>query len=256
VANLINLATYPASLDGDRPTEVSLRDMARHLWMVATDSVRKPMLRRLLCESMGFEGVYAAVKDYLHPLLTLAALSLPVLLDASDTQRSAVVVGAVYFVLHVLSSVASRQSHRAVERWGGEEGAARRLWWFVLAAFALMLPMLRFRVDAVTIALFVLLAVAQNIWRPVLISRFDSHSEPEVAATLLSLESQANSVSTMLLAPLLGFLVDWINPDTLPGAERNFWPIAVAGALPALLMLLWRLPAAPPMAAPATKNIE
>lgn len=253
VANLINLATYPASLDGDRPAEISLRDTARHLWKVARDSVRKPMLRRLLCESMGFEGVYAAVKDYLQPLLTLAALSLPVLLDASDKQRSAVVVGVVYFVLHVLSSVASRRSHRAVERWGGEEGAARRLWWFVLIAFVLMLPMLRFRVDVVTIALFVLLAVAQNIWRPVLISRFDSHSEPEVAATLLSLESQANSVSTMLLAPLLGFLVDWVNPGSAPGTERNFWPIAVAGALPALLMLLWHSPVAAPQAAPATK---
>ncbi|MCZ7649499.1 MAG: MFS transporter [Planctomycetota bacterium] len=243
LANLINLATYPASLDGNRSTEVSFRQMARHLWRVASDAMRTPMLRRLLCECMSCEGVYAAVKDYLQPILKLAALSLPILLSVSDRQRTAVVVGAVYFVLHLLSSAASRYSHVTVERWGGEEGAARRLWWIVLVAFLLLIVTLRLRLEGGTVALFVLLSVTQNLWRPVLIGRFDSHSKPEVAATLLSLESQANSVSTMLVAPLLGYMVDWANAGVATDSERTFWPIAVAGAAPALLMLVWRSPA-------------
>ena len=55
---------------------------------------------------------------------------------------------------------------------------------------------------------FIALYVMQNLWRPVLISRFDAHSDEAMGATILSIESQAKSVATMIIAPGLGYVVD------------------------------------------------
>ena len=80
-----------------------------------SDSVRRPRLRRLFFESMGFDGVFAATKDYLQPVLAALALTLAVswisLEDWSETQQAALLVGPVYIVLHLLSGAASKRSH-------------------------------------------------------------------------------------------------------------------------------------------------
>ncbi|MBI3828007.1 MAG: MFS transporter [Planctomycetes bacterium] len=237
VINLVNLATYPAVLDGDCKTDVSFREMARHLLRVTRDTIKTPMLRRLVAESMGFEGVYAAVKDYLQPVLKLTALSIPLMLNFPDKQRAALLVGVVYFGLHLLSSVAARKSHRVVDIFGGEEPVTRRLWQMNLFLYLSLAPLLYFHANSGIIAVFVLLAITQNLWRPVLITRFDTHSDPAIGATLLSIESQANSVSTMVLAPLLGLAVDWANAGDTSGIQHEFWPVALAG----LATSIWAL---------------
>jgi MFS family permease len=236
--NLVNLATYPKNLDGARRDGFSFREVARHLWDATRDSVRKPQLRRVMLDSMGYEGLYEAAKDYLQPLLKLTALAMPLLVSYPDKERAALVVGAVYFVLHLLSSVASRHSHTLQDYFGGEESATRALWWLNVLLYAALLPCLIYRLHAGTIVVFVLLAVAQNFWRPVLISRFDTHGDALQGATLLSLESQAKSLATMVLAPLFGFCIDAVNVGVPAGQEHTFWPLAVAGLIISLPLAL------------------
>jgi len=189
---------------------------------------------------MCFEGVYGAVKDYLQPLLKVAALSLPLLIGTPDKQRTALLVGAVYFVLHVLASMASRQSHRVVETLNGEENASKKISFAVTLLYAALLPLMIAHISIGIIAIFVLLAILQNIWRPVLISRIDSHSDPAIGATLLSVESQSSSLTTLFLAPFLGFVVDLANHQPAGTVDREFWPVAVLGLLASLWMCLSR----------------
>ena len=66
-------------------------------------------LRRISHVSL-FAGFYKAVKDYLQPVLQTAAVSLPFLIEKSEEQRSAVLIGVIYFIIFLISSVASRQA--------------------------------------------------------------------------------------------------------------------------------------------------
>ena len=75
----------------------------------------------------------------------------------------------------------------------------------------------------------------QNLWRPILISRFDAHGDESSGATLLSLESQGRRLATMLLAPLLGLAIDTVRARELGG---DLWPIGVIGALVGLIFCL------------------
>lgn len=237
---IINFLGYPAELDGEPKEGATLAGAARHLKEAVSASVRRASLRRLILESMGFEGVFKAAKDYLQPVLQNAALPLASVFALTSgfdrPQKAALLVGPVYFVLYVISGLASRRSHRLADGLGGEERASRALWGTNLFIFAALVPAMYFGAHAAMIAGFILLFVLQNLWRPVLISRFDAHGAEEQGATVLSIESQAKSASTMIAAPLLGWAVDLVNS---PGLEREvFWPVGLLGAAVALVFFL------------------
>ena len=228
--NIINFFGYPSQLDGDRQSEFSLKAVARLLSSAFKQAVHFAPLRRLVFEGMGFEGMYKASKDYLQPILKQTAIALPLLLALDDeSKRSALLVAGVYFVLYFLSSFASRNSHHISNWRGGDEGAARFMWWIDLALFALLIPALWFSWYPAIIVLFVGLAILQNFWRPGLISRFNAQSTPEMGATILSIEAQSKSLATIILAPLLGWLVDSVG---------NFSPVGIVGSGIAIAILV------------------
>ncbi|MDE0088456.1 MAG: MFS transporter [Candidatus Poribacteria bacterium] len=227
--NIINFFGYPAKLDGDRQNEFSLKAVSRLLGNALKQSVQFPPLRRLVFEGMGFEGMYKASKDFLQPILKNTAVALPILIALDESKRTALLVLGVYFVLFLLASFASRNSHRVSDWRGGDEGAAQFMWWIDLALFALLIPALWFGWYPAIIALFVGLALLQNFWRPGLISRFDAQSTPEMGATILSIESQSKSLAMIVLAPLLGWLVDTVG---------NFSPVGIVGTGIAVAILL------------------
>lgn len=247
VLGIVNFLGYPKELDGRSKKEVSLRKVAAHLKEALGVSLRRGSLRRLIFESMGFEGVFKAAKDYLQPILKSAALPLTALLvvtaGLNEPQKAALLVGPVYFVLYVLSGLASRHAHRLVSVCGGadclaevrEDRCARLLWGLNLIAFAGLVPAMYYGVHPAMIAGFLVLFVLQNLWRPVLISRFDAHSSEAQGATVLSIESQAKSISTMLVAPVLGLAVDQVAARGIGG---EFWPVGALGAAIALLFFL------------------
>lgn len=227
--NIVNFFGYPAALDGDRKSEFSLKTVTALLGKALKLSVQFPPLRRLVFEGMGFEGMFKASKDYLQPILKQTAIAMPLLLTLDESKRAALLVAGVYFALYFLSSFASRNSHKVTEWQGSDEGAARVLWWVNLGLYALLIPALWFNTYPAIIALFVGLAILQNFWRPGLISRFNAQSTPEMSATVLSIEAQAKSLATIVLAPSLGWLVDVVD---------GFWPVGVIGTLIALAILL------------------
>ncbi len=184
---------------------------------------------------MSFEGVYKAVEDYLQPVVKNMALLLPALAWLGETRRSALLIGLVYVVLYLGSAYASRGAHRIAGRAGGEEQGSRVLWLIVFLTYATLVPLLYFGLYPFAVAGFILLSMVQNLWQPMLISRFDAYASETEGATVLSIESQARAISTMVIAPVFGMAVDFVRASG-PGAE--FWPVALIAAAIALAMLL------------------
>lgn len=229
-ANIVNFLTYPKSLDGladpngERP---GLRILALTFWGGLRQSLTRAPLRRMLAESMGFEGAYKVAKDYLQPIIKATALALPLLVGFDDIRRGAVLVGAVYVVLYLLNSGASRQAGRFAARLGGDRQASDRLWQWNAGAFAIMAVAMLAGVQALAIVAFLVLAVLQNLWRPLLVARVADFAEARQMATVLSVESQGKTLFAALAAPLVGWMVDaWFATSYLPAALLG---LAVSG---------------------------
>ncbi|MGW8180132.1 MAG: MFS transporter, partial [bacterium] len=80
--NIINFLGYPKEIDCRLEEKTTLRDIVHHLMDTLMISVRQASLRRLVLESMGFEGFFKASKDYLQPILMAAAMPLTTALFA------------------------------------------------------------------------------------------------------------------------------------------------------------------------------
>ncbi len=231
---LINFMTYPKDLD-HKVTSISSRGVFLHLWAALKNAVGNYSLRRLIYESMAFEGIFKIVKDYLQPILKNMVLLLPLLAGLGDKQKSAVIVGSVYFVINLASAYASRESHKVSLFAGGEEKGARLLWKIALGLYLVLAPLLFTKFYVLVVVMFIALYLLQNFWRPLLISRFFSHAEEKEGATILSIESQAKTFSAMITAPVLGIAVDFIKAHSFGG---EFWPVSVAGLIAALAIIL------------------
>lgn len=232
---LLNFMTYPGELEGQPVKGINFGDILSHLAETLRRTLTIRPLRRLMLESMGFEGIFKAAGDYLQPVIMGVALGLPLLKNRSEIRRNALLVGAVYLVLYLASAYASRKSHRITACCGGEEPGSRLLWKIVLVIYAALVPLLFFEFYTLAVAGFLGLYLIQNFWRPILISRFDAFATETQGATVLSIESQAKSVATMIAAPVLGLAVDFVKLHGIGGA---FWPVGIAGAVVAGIILV------------------
>jgi MFS family permease len=239
IGNIINFLGYPAELEGEPELHAGPRQVLVHMRESLRAAAGAAGLRRLVLESMGFEGVFHAVKDYLQPILVAASVSAASGLafsdDLSEVQQSALLIGPVYFVLHMLSSAASRNAHRVADAAGSEDGAARWMWGTAVVLFAVILVAGLADAPAALVLAFIALSALQDVWRPVLIARFDEHSSEAQGATVLSIESQARRLATMILAPLVGLAVDAAQGGSVGGP---FWPLGALGLGAAIVFCL------------------
>ncbi|MCC7334086.1 MAG: MFS transporter [Pirellulaceae bacterium] len=275
--NIVNFLGYPADVDGaganrqedrqheDSPSGFSGRLSAtfgyvRHLFGSTLQTIHHAwqhrQLRGLIAQSMAWEGVFAAIKDYLQPallavvLLTLgtsqplsvnsnanadvtAVAQAKLSLDAGSGASAGVVltISLTYTALFLLSGWASRSAHKLVSRAGSHARASQRLWWASIGLYAVLGLSDLLSWTLLVVCAFVLLAILENVWRPILISRFDDHAAAHLGATILSIESQSQRLATLVVAPLVGWSIDTIARNGGPG---HLWPIGVIGALAGL----------------------
>jgi hypothetical protein len=207
---IVNFLGYDDVLDRRPDGATGVVWTARHVIRSLQISWENRGLRRLVVEAASFEGAFRSGRDYLQPVLQQAALALPLLGALEEGRRSAVLIGVVYAVLYLLSSVAARNSHRFATRFGGATNASRALWLGLLLVYLLMIPSFALQWTFWLVLFFLTLGVSQNLWRPMIISRFHEEAPDGREATVLSIESQAGSLATVVLAPLLGFLADHV----------------------------------------------
>lgn len=239
VLNVVNFMFYPKYLDssvqeGETDRKPSVWSMLKEAFALCT---QKGKLRGLIAEDVCFEGFYSAAKDYLQPLIKMAAVSLPIFLSVSETTRTAILVAIVFAALNLMSSYASRQSHRLVERVGGESRMSRIIWLTAIFLYVLSLGGILLGLSALPIVGFVVLAVLLNIWKPIFLSRFYDKADSKSAATTLSIASQSRTAAVVCLAPLLGVVVDKINAAG-GGTLHALWPVAFFGIVAAAIGLL------------------
>ena len=244
--NLINFAGYPAVLDGEHEKAASIKETALRMKVSLGNAIRKPGLRRLILELMGWGGFFGATKDYLQPVLqSVAIIGIAYFLGHSgsttdpqhpwlnEARSTALLIGPVYAFLFLMSAWASRNAHRLVDRTGDESNASIQLWLLSAILYITIGISSVFNWMGVLIVAFVSLHILRNLWRPILISRFDEYSDAKEGATILSIESQSRRAATFVMAPAIGAAIDWTRQA---GTTGEYWPLGLVGGLIAIWM--------------------
>lgn len=189
-------------------------------------------LRRLLFNSSLFDGVFKTVKDYIQPIMRNLALGLPVLVALADRERVAVVVGILYFLLYIFTSVVAQNSGKVAEKFSVPEKGLDLT--YILNIFMVLAVgvSLIYKLPLAGVIFFVGLYVLQNLRRPITLGFISENIKGTVMATGLSVESQLKTLLVAVLAPIFGALADSVGLG---------WALGLLAALPLIAYPVVRL---------------
>lgn len=209
--DLLNMISYPKALDGDLE-----RVPFSHIWIQTKNTLRdfggifsnRLALRALLNSSMN-GGSFKATKDYLQPILESFALALPFFLSVSAVQRGAVMIGAVYFVIYLFTSYASRSAANFSERFTSLGRAINIS--FLLGAGLLFIAGFATwaNISVISIIAFLAFYALRSLRRPMDVAYISDQIESRIMASGLSVEAQFTTLLTAIFAPILGALADY-----------------------------------------------
>ena len=201
--NLINLATYPKALDQDiRKTE------KRRTWGDFLMVFRDRDSRRGIFNSSVFDAFFKTSQEYLQPILKSMALALPVLMALSGRERTAILIGGVYFLIYLTTSYASRNSGRISRKIGPRERTLNLTFLAGAGLLAMAGAAIGAGIPGMAIVAFLFLFLLQNTRRPVNITYISEKISHRAMASGLSAESQMKTLMIAILAPAIGFLAD------------------------------------------------
>lgn len=213
VLDLLLMLSYPAVLDGPRHAERgALGEEFAHVIKAFLSSFKTPAILRAIANQALYTGYYKASKDYLQPMLMAFALGLPFFLGHADKERSALVIGLVYFFLYLATSYAARSSGRFADRFSG---LARPLNGTLFTGIGLgLISGVSYVLGqpALSIILYIGIYMIENLRKPMGIAYVSERMNQDALATALSAESQAETAFAALIALALGFVSDLWGP--------------------------------------------
>jgi MFS family permease len=208
--DLVLVASYPRFLDGEMQ-KFNWKLMRKNFRKVF-DSLLLALKSRNVLQLFGslsvYSGYYKAVKDYVQPVIATWAVALAFVPGLSNEQRSALMIGLVFFMIYLLSSVASRKSGMFSDKFSS---LATPLNATIILGFSFgLLSGLAYNMEFLVISVicFIVIYMVENIRKPVGVAYLGNAVSDQVTASVLSVDSQLKSLVAAALAPLIGIFAD------------------------------------------------
>ncbi len=212
--DLILIWSYPAVLDGE-PQTLEVNSIALRLRAVIKaliESFRSLVFIRSLTSLSLHTGYYKAVKDYIQPVIMAFALSIPIFTQMKDKQKTALTVGIIYFFIYLLTAWTSRHAGQFQKRF---HNYARPMNLSIITGISVgIISGLLFFEHWYWAAIlgFLIIMMTENLRKPVGVAYIAEQSNDEAMTSILSVQSQAQSLFSALIALLIGFTAQIAGP--------------------------------------------
>jgi hypothetical protein len=210
VLDLVLVASYPNSLNGQIAgfNKQKIGEKFKAVFRDFLSAFLHPKSLKSVANLSLFTGYYRAFKDYLQPVLQTLAVGMPVLLAITERQRIAIIVGATYFIIYMLTSFSSRKSGFFSSRFN-HLYKPLNLTLIIGFAFGLLCGFF-YEINFVIVAIlaYITIFIIENLRKPIGISYITDNFDNRILATVLSAESQAHTLVAALLAPVIGLMAD------------------------------------------------
>lgn len=210
LADFLLIASYPNALNGET-SKLMNTNLKQEFLKIIRDFVfafKHIKVLKAISNLSVHSGFHRAIKDYLQPVIQTFALSIPVLFYLSDKQKTAVLIGVLYFIVYLLTAVASRKAGAFKDK-TKSNAHALNITMYVGFSMAFISGLLfHYTFYMISIVLYLIIFLVENLRNPIGIEHVSNLFNDKVLATALSTNSQAKSLLAALMAPVLGFFAD------------------------------------------------
>lgn len=210
LADFLLIASYPNVLNGET-SKVTNTNLKQEFLKIIRDfifALKHIKVLKAITNLSVHSGFHRAIKDYLQPVIQTFALSIPVLFYLSDKQKTAVLIGILYFIVYLLTALASRKAGAFKDKAKSNARALNITMYvgFLMACISGLLFHYTFYI--ISIVLYIMIYLVENLRNPIGIEHVSNLFNDKILATALSTNSQAKSLLAAIMAPVLGFFAD------------------------------------------------
>ncbi|MFA7116599.1 MAG: MFS transporter [Bacteroidales bacterium] len=209
ILDAILILSYPSYLNKsetqkNRITKPTVRIQLKELGQ--TFKTKRNLISLLVSNGI-FESVIKSTKDLIQPMLKIALASSGVVLISSLSvdNHLKIILGLTYCVIYIISSMASRNAYRL-----NEVMNSRNL--FIILYLILGVVFIGISATALVpvsiITLFLIMYLLRNLRKPVYVDVLTSQINKDTSATIFSISSQLESLLTIILVPIGGYIAD------------------------------------------------
>jgi len=219
IADFFLVASYPSYMNevaggeeappGNNCLKDSVLKPLSNLRAVLAD----PLKRRAIASSSLGVALFKSSKHFVQPVVLLYLSRLPGGAESTTgtllTDDAAVILGVLYTIYFLLSSLASKYSYIVLKRCGGAEKFAMDWLLMIFAGVAGSIGLtLQLQLPLVAVLLYSLLYITHNIRKPISSIMVAELGGKKQRATLLSVEALLAAISASVLAPLLAYIAE------------------------------------------------
>lgn len=210
--NFMNIATYPKeinhSLSGKKKQkEKSLLAVFKNF----QKNVRNKKVFQIINSAALHSAFLKAIKDYIQPIMVSIAALLPILVTLGEKRKSGLIIGILYFFIFLMTSFASKNAFKITSKsyqGHGFKNLSKSTLLLGLSAGVLGGLLIHFEVWIISLFLFVVIYLVENVRKPILTGTLSDNVPNEILTSVLSAQSFYSTIITSLLAVLLGVFAD------------------------------------------------
>lgn len=211
IIDLVLMISYPKYLDRKLPPnylKIIWHDSITHIAGIFNDFKSVRNLRKSIFNSAIYDAMFKVTKDYLQPIVKSWVLLLPIFLWVTHKQRTAILIGIVYFIINLLSAYASRNAYKIQAKFPISASVINALFFINTGLFLVSFIFIKFNLYIPIVMIFALFYILKNIRRPYLVGFIGDIMNKEIRATVFSIETQFRAIFAILIAPLIGYFAD------------------------------------------------
>jgi MFS family permease len=208
--DLLLITSYPNSLNGNN-AGIKINELKGQLTRVFKDYLYSFKNRQILKAIMNLSihsGFHKSMKDYLQPVIQTFALTIPIMLSFSNNQKSAIIIGVLYFIIYVSTSYVTRKAGKLKDKLKSTERALNVTMYIGFIAAFLSGMFFHYEFYFASILFYIGIFLVENLRNPIGVSYVSELYNDNILATALSTNSQAKSLFAAIFALILGFLAD------------------------------------------------
>jgi len=205
--NFILILSYPTTLN--RPFKLTVNKKRKRIGSairMLLELLRKPLVLKIIYSSASHTAYLRAVKDYIQLVMFNMAIILPILVHLNLEQKSGILIGVMYFIIFLASSLASKHSSYLANKSRINTIRVTLLAGFLLGALSGMAYSYEFW--SISILAFAGIYVVENIRKPLLTGAIADQVPKEILTSVISAQSLLRTIITTVLALAFGLLAD------------------------------------------------
>ncbi len=210
--NVVIVLSYPKYLEG-KSREANSKKIIKIFQETFTNTFvvfKNPKYWKAINLHSIHSGYHKAVKEYIQPIIVIAILGLPYLTNWTSERREAIFIGVIYFFIYLLTANASKFSGKFIDKIKSPNKALFSTLLLGLSAGLIAGIGVYFGFAWIGIIMFSIIYLIENLRKPIGVAAVANQSDQRVMATVLSINSQAESFFAAIIAPLLGLAIDQI----------------------------------------------